>query len=85
MAGIFAEDKEMGGIHGPFLASIGVAMTYSGIFASRLFDTNVVNEKLLSNKGMEILLQVDQLRDLIKLHTKLGENGLWKQLNFRMM
>eukprot|EP01084_Bolivina_argentea_P130857 231014_1 len=82
--GIFAEDKDFNAIHGPFLLSNGIGLTYTGIFASRLWNTEIVNEKLLSNKGMELLGEVERLRDLTRLHTKLGETELWKELTFKM-
>lgn len=71
--GVFAEDKDFGGIHGPFLATIGVGMTYCGIFASRLFEPHIVNEKCLGKRGMELAGEVNYFQDLTRLHTRLGD------------
>ena len=51
--GIFAEDKDLGSVHGPFLATIGTAMTFLAIHSSRLFETDRVNEESLTKRGME--------------------------------
>lgn len=71
-AGIFAEDKDFGGTHGPFLATIGVAMTFTGIFSSRLFETDRINEDFLTSRGMQLAYEVEYLSDLTRLHTRLG-------------
>ena len=71
--GVFAEDKDFGGVHGPFLATIGVGMTYCGIFASRLFEPSIVNEELLGKKGVELAGEVNYFQDLTRLHTRLGD------------
>lgn len=70
--GVFAEDKEFGGVHGPFLSTIGVGMTYSGIFASRLFEADIINEDALTPRGMELANEIEYFRDLTKLHSRLG-------------
>nr|AFN20595.1 prostaglandin endoperoxide synthase [Gracilaria vermiculophylla] len=71
--GIFAENKDFGGVHGPFLAAIGVGMTYCGIFASRLFETDIFNEKTLTSKGVELANEINYIRDVTRMHTNLGE------------
>lgn len=71
--GVFAEDKDFGGVHGPFLATIGVGMTYCGIFASRLFEPHIVNEKTLGKRGVQLANEVDYFQDLTKVHTRLGD------------
>ena len=70
--GVFAEDKEFGGVHGPFLSTIGVGMTYSGIFASRLFEADIINEEALTPRGMELANEIEYFRELTKLHSRLG-------------
>lgn len=72
--GIFAEDKDFGGIHGPFLATIGVGMTYSGIFASRLFDVDVLNAEVLTPCGLKMAQEINYISDMTERHTKLSPN-----------
>lgn len=74
--GIFAEDKDLGGVHGPFLATIGVGMTYCGIFASRLFDTSIVNEDLLGARGVELANEINYLQDITSRHSRLGNTDI---------
>lgn len=74
--GIFAEDKDLGGVHGPFLATIGVGMTYCGIFSSRLFDTSVINEEFLGSRGVELANEINYLQDITSRHTRLANTAI---------
>lgn len=74
--GIFAEDKDLGGVHGPFLATIGVGMTYCGIFASRLFDTSIINNQFLTTRGVELANEINYLQDITSRHTRLADTSI---------
>lgn len=71
--GVFAENKEFGGVHGPFLSTIGVGMTFSGIFSSRLFECDIFNEDSLTTRGMELAGEVEYISDMTRLHSRLGD------------
>lgn len=71
--GIFAEEKEFAGIHGPMLANSGVAFTFGGIFASRIFEPGLMNEESLTKRGMELIDEFQYMGDFVKAHTKLKD------------
>lgn len=72
--GIFAEQKDFGGVHGPLLSGIGVGFTYSGIFASRMWEFG--NAEHLTEEGMKLLEEVSVFQDITKLHTELGDANM---------
>ncbi|KAI0567764.1 prostaglandin G/H synthase [Gracilaria domingensis] len=71
--GIFAEDKDFDGVHGPFLGTISVGMMLSGICASRLFEPEIFNEDTLTPRGWQLANEINNLSDLTRMHTKLGD------------
>ena len=77
--GIFAEQKDFRGVHGPWLAGVGVAFTYGGIFASRLWE--MTSAEFVTEEGMKLLGEVSTLQDLTKLHTNLGD----AKMNFKIL
>lgn len=70
--GVFAEDKHFGNVHGPLALAFGSAMTFCGIFSSGVFET-ALDEKAITPRGVELAYEIEKIRDLTRLHTRLGE------------